>query len=577
MKMMKSQRSKSTSLCEWKRLFQVPVLALLGVLAGNASGQQLTWAPNGTGPSDGGGTWLAGNNWWNGSSSTIVSGTWAGTATDGATFGSGTAGAYPVDLGGNNILLTNLVFNTSGYTLQNGALTFSAPAGDAAAYNFVTLGANVAATISAAITNSYSVANASMTVGSGSTLTLTGGGGFAGNTITTGAGTVDFNSGTYGGYNGGSSFVLWTEANTTQEAATLNLGRLLVGYSGNSTLTINSASAQMNDNGSGGNNLIGRSGSTGVVDLVQGTVTMTHSGNDMRIAYDANSKGTLTVQGGTFNMGTVNTIYVNYGGTGAPGAGTLNISGGTVTTEGVSLGSAGTYTAGSTATVNMTGGTLYLGASGFNVNSGVLGNLTTSVLLSGGIIGATTAWTGNANATLGTTGGNITFQTADATAAGHNITWNGALSGLGGLTETGAGLLTLGGLNTYTGNTTVNGTMDLASAGQLTFKIGANGVNNQVNGTGSLTLDGLLNINLTGADDTQGDSWTLFANGLHVTYDPTFNINGFTQDGTDWTDGDYQFNELTGVLSVPEPSAVAMMVGGMGMLLAFGRHFRKKV
>ena len=53
---------------------------------------------------------------------------------------------------------------------------------------------------------------------------------------------------------------------------------------------------------------------------------MTASGNSMRIGYDANSKGTLTVEGGVlFNLGTANDFYVNYGGTGVPGAGTLNI------------------------------------------------------------------------------------------------------------------------------------------------------------------------------------------------------------------------------------------------------------
>ena len=563
----------------WLKQYKLLLAACLGLVTVSSShAQNLQWAPNGIGPSDGSGTWLAGNNWWNGSS--IVSGTWTGTTPNGATLGDGTAGTYSVDLGGSSVSLANLAFTTSGYNVTDGNLNFYDPSA-ANPFNMVNVSSGVSATISASITNATGTA-ATFTVASGGTLTLTGGGYLNANTETTGAGTVDFNSGTYSAPN----FVLWSQGNVTQEAATLNISRLLVGYGGNSTYTINNASAVVTGSGGGGNNLIGRSGSTGVMDLKQGTVNMTASGNAMRIAYDANSKGTLTVEGGTLNLGTAaNDIYVNYNGTGAPGAGTLNVSGSSVvTTKGILLGggaAAGTYVAGSSATVNISGGTTYVGSDGINVSANA-GTLNSSINLSGGTIGAAAAWTSTANMVLGTTGGNITFQTADATSVGHNITLNGILSGPGGLIHTGSGILSLGGVNTYLGNTTVNGTGSaiLSGTGHLAFSIGANGVNNQINGTEALTLIGTFDINLSAADTTAGDVWVLNADNANTTYGGTFDLTGFTQNGDIWTDGIYQYSELTGALdiaSVPEPSTTsAALFGGISLFLASRRLIRKK-
>jgi len=183
--------------------------------------------------------------------------------------------------------------------LTNGSVTVTATTG-----NPITVSNNVAATVSCLFTNT--VGSLIYYVANGGTLNFAGSGSFAsGNTEFSGVsgggsggtGTVDFQSGTYAG-----NSTLWLQINAAQEAATLNISRLMVGYGGNSTFTINSASALITGNGGGGNNLIGRSGAAGILDLKQGTVTMTASGNEMRIGYDnqANSQGTLTVEGGTF-------------------------------------------------------------------------------------------------------------------------------------------------------------------------------------------------------------------------------------------------------------------------------------
>lgn len=574
MKTAKHHHSVLTSYRKW----QVPFFALFGLLAANSLlADNLTWAPNTTGASDGSGNWLDGNVWWNGSS--IVSGAWTGATPDGAIFGNGTAGTYAVDLGGNNVFVTNLVFNTSGYTLQNGSLTQWGYG--ASGKTIITVGANVSAAIATVFTNANSGGgNSTISVGSGGVLTFSGGASFNGNLVNTGAGAVDFQSGTYGGPN----FVLWSQGNVNQEAATLNVNRLLIGYAGNSTYTINSASALVNNTGGGGNTVIGRGGSSGVLKLQQGTVHMNSgsaANNGIILGNDGGSKGTLTVEGGSLNLGSgssLGNIQVNAGATSATGAGTFNLSGGTVKANGVTIGGGGTYTSGSTAAVNVTGGSLYLGSGGFANNYG--GSLTANVTLSGGTIGALANWSSSVNATLGTINGNIAFKAADDAGTAHDITWNGVLSGAGGLINTGAGTFTLGGLNSYTGNTTVNGNLVLASAGQLSFEIGVNGANNQVDGTGALTLDGTLNFDLSGAGTTSGDTWVILdtASGLVVTYGSGFTVNGFTQNGNLWTSGNYQYdeanNKLSYIVPVPEPASTAILAGGLAMFLAFYRSRR---
>jgi autotransporter-associated beta strand protein len=67
-------------------------------------------------------------------------------------------------------------------------------------------------------------------------------------------------------------------------------------------------------------------------------------------------------------------------------------------------------------------------------------------------IGAKADWSSNLPITLG---GVTTFNAADLSNAAHNIVLNGPLSG-NGLTKIGDGVLTLAGINTYLGLTTVD-------------------------------------------------------------------------------------------------------------------------
>jgi len=253
----------------------------------------------------------------------------------------------------------------------------------------------------------------------------------------------------------------------------------------------------------------GGAGNTGEFFLESGTLNLSSASSLSMAIGDsgtATGNGELVVTGGTFNNGN-NIIQVNGGVT--AGEGLLELAGGTTTTGTIEFGASGTFTTGS-AILTQTAGTLYLGSGGLILTSGATG-LTPSITLSGGIVGATANWASSLNMTLGTTNGNITFQTLNASNAAENISLSGQLSGSGGLTVTGTtGVLSLSGSNSYGGGTTItSGTLKLTQANSLptsgTVSVGAagtllanaGGTGEFAGGTGNGTVGQLLGATYT--------------------------------------------------------------------------------
>jgi autotransporter-associated beta strand protein len=171
----------------------------------------------------------------------------------------------------------------------------------------------------------------------------------------------------------------------------------------------------------------------------------------------------------------------------------------------------------------------------------------------------------------GTTGTTSTLRLR----AGSNHTFSGSLqdSPSGGATAlqlglnattVDAGIVTLSGANTHTGNTTFNQTtvsLVLADTGSMKFVPGANGVSNKIAAaaaqtTGTLTLNGTFNIDLIGAAIGNGNAWQLVDSTLipTTTFGATFAVAGFTEASNVWTkvDGNntWTFSEATGALSL---------------------------
>lgn len=136
-----------------------------------------------------------------------------------------------------------------------------------------------------------------------------------------------------------------------------------------------------------------------------------------------------------------------------------------------------------------------------------------------------------------------------------------------GLEIDGGGTVLLGSDGTFTGGALVtSGEFILDQTGVMDLVVGANGVATSIRGEGSARLSGQLDLDLTGADLTSGNSWVLVdVQSLSVTYDSeTFGILDFTEtddvhtfvdSGNTWT-----FSEATGILTLETDTRSAFEV-----------------
>jgi autotransporter-associated beta strand protein/T5SS/PEP-CTERM-associated repeat protein len=242
--------------------------------------------------------------------------------------------------------------------------------------------------------------------------------------------------------NGGQVFIGkagGTIANAIISGGTVNSrGNFILGNSGTSQGTVNMSGGLVTISGE---LWLGQNSATGTWNQVSGTVIST---NWIAIARQANSKGTVTISGGSMaELNTGSRFLVGSG-----GAGTLNLSGTALVWARGDLQLA--ENASGSGLLNLDGGTLavrrvYRGAGPgtFNFNGGTL--LASNVV--------------NSDFFSGLTAANVKSGGAIIDSGNNTININQALldgTGGGGLTKLGAGTLNLNGVNTYTGSTLVN-------------------------------------------------------------------------------------------------------------------------
>ncbi|MBA3848660.1 MAG: hypothetical protein C0502_01535 [Opitutus sp.] len=258
----------------------------------------------------------------------------------------------------------------------------------------------------------------------------------------------------------------------------------------------NSGTATLTANGSAQNLTVGQA-AAGALTITSGTLslsgaafigtstgdgTVTVSGGTLATAGDLITgyfrAGTVTASGGTLSIS--GTSYVGYGSTS-----TATVSGGSWTTAGdlyvgidAGLGGAGTLTiSGGTVSAGNVYAAVDLAASGtINLNGGVLA--AAAVVESSGSGGGRLNFNGGTLRATGTNAAFVSgFESGDIQLAsgggtidsnGFNIGIANVIQGAGALTKSGTGTLTLSGASTYTGATNVNaGTLNLANGNNV--------------------------------------------------------------------------------------------------------------
>ncbi|MEY4488192.1 MAG: hypothetical protein RIQ79_700 [Verrucomicrobiota bacterium] len=310
----------------------------------------------------------------------------------------------------------------------------------------------------------------------------------------------------------------------------------------------------------------GNNASTGAVTVATGGTL--NVGNTVKRALIVNQydliRGDLTVSG-TINLN-ANTDLL-FSGSNGTGPGTVTLNAGTIAAwSGFQTGGPATSVldlnrgGGGTAvnTFNLNGGTLAIGQ--------IISTITTGTRVFNFNGGTLKASASNAAffAATAASAANVLASGALIDSNGFDLTIAKALTGsTGGLTKLGAGTLTLSGVNTYSGNTTVSaGALALADNASLKFVVGAAGVNTKITGTGAFNAAGDFDIDVTGAGTTFGTSWQLVdIAALTETFGATFSVTGFTANGANWVkpaNGTfYEFSPATGLLRVIADPGIA--------------------
>ncbi len=389
--------------------------------------------------------------------------------------------------------------------------------------------------------------------------------------VKTGEGTLDFSAYNTMGYSGGLTVNGGTFAYTNTMAlgsGTLVLGGGSPSYAGSSAVTVSKNITLSDATSSTLNNAAGTLTYSGVI---SGSGSLIKSGAGNATLSGANTfTGSTTLNGGTLTLANQNAIQNST--LVMTGGGNVSFSSAVVanafTLGGLSASSAGSgcniaLTNNASTPVALTVGTNNASTTYAGVLSGS-GSLTKTgtgtLTLSGNNIfaGTTTISEGmisisNANA-LGTTG-NITFGsgtlrygtgiTADLSSRiknsgsailidtnSNNVTFSSAVysTNIGGLTQTGSGILTLSGNSTYTGTTTlaagtisINRAAALGTSGNVTF------------GGGALQYGTGITADLSSRIKNSASTILIDTNSNNVTFSSTvdsINVGGLTKTGS---------------------------------------------
>ena len=460
---------------------------------------------------DGGGTWDATTaNWWNDAATPPANAPWPGSTT--ATFGAGVDGAenaYVINVGTSFTNVNGLTFLNSGYKLSAASTVSLRRTG---AFIAVSVAPGKTATIGDNVTVTEFTNSGALPISGGGTLNLEGGG------VTTSNGFESIR------ITGGTTVNVKTNGRLQTLKAEVSTNSPIQLQSG----TINATGGQISSRGA---NI-----EVGGVNDATATLTIQSGGS---VTTGATSGTNPSARSLSYQLGGTNRTAV------------VNLNGGTLTTNGITVAAPGT---GSTGTFNFNGGTL----KSMTANASFMSGLTAANVKAGGAILDTAVGITIAQPLLH----DASLSTAD-----------------GGLTKNGAGTLTLSGANTYTGDTVVSaGALDL-TGGSLLLDINSSGGFSDIRGTGAVTLNNRLRLDTS--DVTGEGAWTLIGASLTETYGASFAIalagssadTLFTSDGAGmWTLNDggrtWTYAQSSGVLTlaVPEPASIGVLAAFAGTL-----------
>jgi len=462
----------------------------------------LYWS--GTPPTLGGaGTWNTSTARWGTSASGPFTTVWNNANNDVAIF-AGTAGQVTVS---GTPVVGGLQFDTAGYTLYNGPLTFGNSGNIVvnadAATSFVTIGG----TAGAAITKT----------GAGKlTISSNGANGFLGQ-LTVSEGTLSISRFDSLGATAATSVILGSsgKTGTLQWTTTSASGtkKFTLAAGGNSVFDVTTAAATMT--------------LSGVIDGATGNLIKSGAGTLALSAATGNTYGgSTTVSAGVLQLNSANALPGGIGATGGTSA--LTLAGGAV-----GLGN-GNFNRGLGTGVDQVQFTGSGGFAAYTADRAVnLGGASAGVTWNAGsfvpvgsalILGAATAdTTVDFQNPIDLNGANRTIQVDDGPALVEGKI-SGAISGIGGgIVKTGTGVLALSGVNTYDGGTAVNG-------GTLTLlKTQAK----PASGTTTVAASTILGLGVSGTGDfSSTDVDNLFANTMaNVSMNATANVGIDTASG----------------------------------------------